>query len=776
MKKFLLLAIFVASCIYCSAQITLTSFATGFSSPLDIKHAGDKRLFVVQQGGIIKIVDTTGAVYPTNFLNITSRVLSGGERGLLGLAFDPNYSANGFFYVNYTRQPDGHTRISRFQVSPSNPDTADPNSEQILLTIYQPYSNHNGGHIAFGPDGYLYIGMGDGGSGGDPQNRAQNKDSLLGKMLRIDVSDTSLAYINPPTNPYYGAIPGRDEIWALGLRNPWRFSFDRWNGDLWIGDVGQNAWEEVDYQPASSAGGENYGWRCYEGNAAYNTTGCGPISNYVFPVRVIAHASGVCSVTGGYVYRGAEYSNLWNKYFYTDYCTNAMGVHSISHVGSNFYDSVAVAPMAVNFASLGEDKYGELYFASLNGTVYKMYGVNCSPVAFISEEDTIYGCTNSIVNLRTPEGRGFHYEWTFNGSPISNSDTSAIVVTTDGWYSVTTTDRNACTAVSDSVYVLMQAPPTVSITGADSVYCANDSAVTLTGIPAGGTFSGPGISGNMFDPAIAPIGYDTIIYSYTDTSTGCSNIATAVILVNSPPLVFITGVNSMYCNYDSAVVMTGNPPGGVFSGPGVSGNTFDPSTAPLGNDTITYTFTDSSTNCSNSTSIVIQVNAPPTLSITGVDTLYCVYDPVVTLTGNPAGGTFSGPGVSGNTFDPAAAGIGYDTIMYAYTDSVSGCSNTVSMVIHVDACLGIGDNSPLISMGLYPNPNNGTFTLGIVTRNELKLKMEIADVLGKVVSKKEISLSAGSNSISLKNTLAKGVYQLKLQGENVSTIRSFVVK
>ena len=277
---------------------------TGLSSPVGITHAGDGsgRLFIVLQGGRIVIFDGV-KILSSPFLDITSVVSSGGERGLLGLAFHPNYVGNGSFYVNYTNTA-GDTVIARYSVS-ANPNQADPTSADILLTIPQPFSNHNGGQLHFGPDGYLYIGIGDGGSGGDPQNNGQDLGTLLGKILRIDV-DKGPPYAIPPDNPFFGPGDGAlDEIWAWGLRNPWRFSFDRLTGDMFIGDVGQNSWEEVDFQPASSAGGENYGWRLMEGNSCYNpATNCND-STLTLPILVYDHTVG-CSVTGGYRYRGSK--------------------------------------------------------------------------------------------------------------------------------------------------------------------------------------------------------------------------------------------------------------------------------------------------------------------------------------------------------------------------------------------------------------------------------------------------------------------------------------
>ncbi|WP_282780155.1 PQQ-dependent sugar dehydrogenase, partial [Phaeodactylibacter xiamenensis] len=291
------------------------------SQPADITNAGDDRLFVVERAGRIRILDADGQLLPEPFLDINDRVgPANGERGLLGLAFHPNYADNGYFFVNYTAN-DGDTRIARFQVNAGNPNTGDPNSEVILFDIGQPYGNHNAGDLAFGPDGYLYIPMGDGGSGGDPQNFSQNRQSLLGKMLRIDV-DNGNPYAIPPDNPYAEDDFTLDEVWAIGLRNPWRFSFDRETGDIWIGDVGQNEWEEITFQPADSEGGENYGWRCYEGFEAYNTGGCEPESAYTPPIHTYnTGSSDGCSVTGGFVYRGSAFPALYGKYVYADFCS-----------------------------------------------------------------------------------------------------------------------------------------------------------------------------------------------------------------------------------------------------------------------------------------------------------------------------------------------------------------------------------------------------------------------------------------------------------------------
>ncbi len=348
---------------------SLIPFADGFSSPVTITHARDNRLFVVNQPGYVSIVDSAGNVNPEPFLDISDRVAFGGEQGLLGLAFPPDYNVNGYFYVNYTGIGDS-THISRFTREPGNPDMADPQSEVKILTIAQPYKNHNGGELAFGPDGYLYIGLGDGGSGGDPENRAQNRTELLGKILRIDVSEGD-PYTIPESNPFYGIKALRNEIWATGLRNPWRFSFDRKTGDLWIADVGQNLTEEINLQPAGSQGGENYGWRCYEGNDPFNTGQC-TADSFIFPVYTYPHGE-ECSVTGGMVYRGDSLSPFYGKYFFADYCSDRIWTlhkDSTAWVKEDFGRFIGNG-----FSTFGEDNKGEMYVAGhSNGIVYRISG------------------------------------------------------------------------------------------------------------------------------------------------------------------------------------------------------------------------------------------------------------------------------------------------------------------------------------------------------------------------------------------------------------------
>lgn len=414
MKKALLPLMLLVTGICFSQTVALESFGTGFSSPVEITHAGDTRLFVVERGGAIKILNANGTVNPTPFLNLSGIISSGGERGLLGLAFHPNYSTNGFFYVNYTNTA-GNTVISRYSVNSGNPDVANASSASILLTITQPYSNHNGGSVKFGPDGYLYIGMGDGGSGGDPENRAQNINELLGKMLRIDINNGT-PYGIPANNPYVG-IAGADEIWAIGVRNPWKFSFNRSNGDLWIADVGQNNFEEIN-KVSSTQAGLNYGWRCYEGNAAYNAIGCAAQSTMTFPLAVTTHSAGNCSITGGYVYTGTTYPNFQNKYFFTDYCASKIGM--VDNSGNITYS----ANFSGNsFVTFGEDNNGELYVGSINnGTIYKIKDSSLGTSDFNKTAFTVYpNPARAEINIKS-SGSNFPTEVTvfdMNGKQVA---------------------------------------------------------------------------------------------------------------------------------------------------------------------------------------------------------------------------------------------------------------------------------------------------------------------------------------------------------------------
>lgn len=351
-----------------SAQtISLSLFKDGFSNPVNLQNAGDDRLFIVEQQGTIKILNTDASVEAINFLDISNLVGSGGERGLLGLAFHPDYASNRYFYVYYINTS-GNSKVSRFTTSTSNPNIADPNSELLLLTINQPASNHNGGCILFGPDGYLYIASGDGGGAGDPNNNAQNLNLLLGKILRIDVDNPTNGenYGIPANNPFVNNGNARNEIFSYGLRNPWKFSIDFQENNIWIADVGQNEIEEINLQNVSETG-LNYGWRCYEGTQPFNVNNCPNTSTLTYPIVEYNHQTGQ-SVTGGYVYRGSKFSDIKGLYFFADFISNLIG--SVTEDGTlNNYGN-----FNGSWSSFGEDVNKELYIIDYSGKIFKIEG------------------------------------------------------------------------------------------------------------------------------------------------------------------------------------------------------------------------------------------------------------------------------------------------------------------------------------------------------------------------------------------------------------------
>ncbi len=357
------------------ANLAFQQVASGLSSPVFVTNAGDGsgRLFILEKAGRIRIVKN-GALLSQPFLDISSIVKStNSEQGLLGLAFHPSYASNGYFYVAYTatRPSDSVGSIltlARYTVS-TDPDVASSASASVLLTIQHPsQGNHNGGMLAFGPDGYLYWSTGDGGSGGDPPNNAQNLGVLLGKLLRLDV-DSASPYAAPSSNPFFSSPNANTKlIWAYGLRNSWRYSFDRLTGDLYIGDVGQSAWEEVDFQPAGDPGGENYGWRLMEGFHCYNpSTNCDPLNVTTLPVTEYGH-SPECAITGGYVYRGSNFPALYGRYFYGDYCSGK--VWSLYNDGGWTVEQLVDTPYSIS--SFGQDEAGDLYLVDLGGSVYRI--------------------------------------------------------------------------------------------------------------------------------------------------------------------------------------------------------------------------------------------------------------------------------------------------------------------------------------------------------------------------------------------------------------------
>ncbi len=408
-----LLCIFTSSS-FSQPVLAFNRVIGGLNDPVDIVNAGDgsNRLFIVQQGGLIRIWNGT-TVLATPFADLTGVISTGGERGLLSMAFHPRYDTNRYFFIYYTTTSGSVTsiNIARMRTRSDNPNLADAASRVVLITIPKPANrtNHNGGDLNFGPDGKLYFGTGDGGSGGDPDDLAQDSTSLLGKMIRINVDSFNTApfYVIPPDNPYTSNPNIRDEIFAMGLRNPWRWSFDRLTNDVWIADVGQNVREKVNFRTFAQSDSVNYGWRCYEGNNAHNLTDCRPAINYLFPIFDYPHNStGGFSVTGGFVYRGTQYPALYGYYIFADYVSG--NVWRTFPNGSGGWTTTRQAGLPGNIAGFGEAENGELYAASLSSdSIYQVIEAPILPVNILSfnltEQQGLYHLTWAIANNEDAE-------------------------------------------------------------------------------------------------------------------------------------------------------------------------------------------------------------------------------------------------------------------------------------------------------------------------------------------------------------------------------------
>ncbi len=454
-KKMLMALAFLPLVAQGQYEVSLTQIASGYNRPCEIVNAGDERLFVIEQLGLIRILYTDGTQESDPFMDISDRVDgSGSEMGLLGIAFPPDYCISGVFYVDYTTTVGGQlkTHISRFQVDPDNENNALEDSENVLLSFDQPFGNHNGGHIEFGPDGYLYIGTGDGGSAGDPFNNAQNLQKYLGKLLRIDVSGPTLElpYNIPADNPFVdqeGALP---EIWAFGLRNPWKFAFDSENEDLFIADVGQSLHEEVDYVAAGNSGGMNFGWRCYEGTANYDLSECDESNDFTSPIFDFTHANpsgpGRCSVTGGRVYRGSSFELLDGKYIFTDYCS---GEYWLSWEEDGEWQNFHGAHLGNQVVSFGTDIWSEMYAVEgSSGIIYRVEeasGTYLGPIIMV-EENTIQS---------TLEGNS--YTWFLNGIEIADANQQILPISESGEYSVEITTESGCTITTPQVNIISSA-------------------------------------------------------------------------------------------------------------------------------------------------------------------------------------------------------------------------------------------------------------------------------------------------------------------------------
>lgn len=435
MQKLYILFIVLFNIVQLSAQPTIgyQLVTTGLSAPVDIVNAGDSRLFIVEQAGRIKIWNGS-SILGTSFLDITSITNYSGEMGLLSVAFHPDYANNRYFFVYYNGL-NGNINLARYRTKETNSNEADNTSGVILLSIPKPFSNHNGGKLNFGADGFLYFATGDGGSGGDPNNFAQTGSSYLGKMLRIDVNNFANPpyYTAPPNNPYLADPIIKKEIIGFGLRNPWRWSFDKQTGDMWIADVGQGVIEEVNFVPPSELNNNNYGWRCYEGTQPYNTTGCNAANTYRAPIFEYGHnnTTGGYSITGGYVYRGTEYPFLQGYYIVTDYVSrNNWLIRPNAASGWVSYQNPTKAP--TNISGFGEATDGTLYALGLsNGAMYKITAVNPLPLKLISFSGRIVGNQHQLnwqVNTQE-KGDAFIIEASNNNVNFESIQTTLVTET-----------------------------------------------------------------------------------------------------------------------------------------------------------------------------------------------------------------------------------------------------------------------------------------------------------------------------------------------------------
>ncbi len=445
---------------------------------------GDNRIYAVQKDGFIRIVNLDGSLVASPFLDLSAKVNNSpnNEQGLLGLAFHPNYQQNGLFYVFYNEIGTGKCIISRFLRSAFNPDQGNITSEGILLTFDHPNPNHVGGCMKFGPDGYLYIGTGDGGGAGDPNGNGQNLLSFMGKILRLQVGSGS--YSVPADNPFVGVANTAPEIWAYGLRNPWRFNFDPFTGDLWIGDVGQDAREEVNFQASNSTGGEDYGWSCYEGTLPFNSNQCFAGSVYTDPLYEYDNAAADCSVTGGTVYRGTQFADLFGKYLFTDFCSGKIrsvlnnGIPTVAELG-DFNNN--------DFTSLEAGPDGELYVTGFNDNIiYKIKSDNCTPVAWLVAEPNITLPVGGSVQLNA-YGNNMNYQWLLDGNPINGATSSSFTANASGTYSLVVTNPVAgCTNTSNETLVSVAQPLSASVTS-QNVSCFGDLDGSATVTAIGGT-------------------------------------------------------------------------------------------------------------------------------------------------------------------------------------------------------------------------------------------------------------------------------------------------
>jgi len=757
----------ISTCIYAQPDVVLTTFATGFDRPVDISHAGDSRLFITEQDGKIFIVDTNGTTLSTPFLDIDARVRStGNEQGLLGLAFHPNYANNGYFYVNYTNNS-GDTHISRFSVSGNNPDVADPNSELVVMNISQPATNHNAGDLEFGFDGYLYFGLGDGGSGGDPWNNAQNPQQLLGKMIRIDV-DNGSPYSIPPDNPFANSNDTLNEIWAFGLRNPWRFAFDQLTGDLWIADVGQDDWEEINFVPASSMGGEHYGWKCFEGNAVFSNTHCNSPIPYTMPIFVYANNFNTgCSVTGGFVYRGTDYPDMYGYYIFADYCSGRFWSIRYDSTMAAWQTNDAGTHTTFRYSTFGEDQHNELYVGGLdNGVIYRV-GTNCGgfDLSLAGVNEICEGDANGSINLSITGGTTpFSINWS-NG--MTSQDLTNIP---SGTYTVTVTDANGCTLTRTLTIAAdnMITPPSISSPNNQTVIC-DGSSIELMATPAPMGYGYQWYNGvNMIAGAtdstfeVTGVGGYYVEYTGGPCSPPISNIIT-ITTQDSPDAPMVTNSTSSdtlcpdmnlnltassapidysYQWYENGVALVGETAQSLMVN-------------SSGMYQVQYTG-----ECPSDLSATQDIFAAPALTLM----LAQVGD---SLTANASANVVSYQWFVGGVLIPDATSASYtptESGLYAVTVvDEYGCSTTSEEFNFIYSAL---EDILASGLAIYPNPAAKQFIVQFDLRKQDKVLVQITDAAGKIAYSETRSLPAGTHKWPIHSSaLSNGIYTVRFSVE-----------
>ncbi|MDB5225881.1 MAG: hypothetical protein JWN78_74 [Bacteroidota bacterium] len=754
-KRFYLFPLLIFSFFASLAQpkIKLDTFARPFPAPIDIENDGTTpRVFIVCQTGLIFVYDSNGVKLDT-FADLRSKVQSSGEEGLLGFAFHPNYASNGYFYTYYTKKNTTDNYVYRYKVS-ANPNRATTDSEMLVITILHPTNtNHNGGCLKFGNDGYLYISTGDGGGGGDVPNNAQNKNILLGKILRLDVNRFDTAYRIPPTNPLVAQTSVRKEIWAYGLRNPWRFTFDRLTHDLWIGDVGQSAMEEIDFQAANSSGGENYGWRCYEGTNTYNTAGCLSASNYKFPVFAYDRsASGGTTVTGGVVYRGNKYADLYGYYIFTDYGSNNFWV--IKKVDTIF----TVTPLGVvltnsKIASFGEDIRGELYAANVNtGTIYKIREL-CSNFKVNIANFTNPSCPNVLNGFIQASATGNNglvtYNWSNSGSG------SNIPNLGPGKYVVTGTDAAGCVK-KDSVVLYNLDTLRIRLLNIQYPSCPNVSngSIEVEGIHGNGNYN-YNWSNLQTDAQINNLSDGKYVVTVHD-GNNCTAKDSFVLYNQDTLRIHLVSLQNPSCPNVSngSIVLTGTHGNGNYQYNWSNGDT-----------------TFQNTNLSDGKYIVV-VNDGNNCTATDSFVLYnqdTLDKPIITQSGNflqtdtgfsyvwKLNGNITGGSL--DTIHPSATG----SYTVEITD-VNGCKATSDPFAFVFTGIKI-KSADIDKFSLYPNPVNENLMIDIVFHSAKKSTLRITNTIGQIVYEEKLLGKEISKNISVKQ-LPKGVYEMSLYTED----------